>query len=192
VAHHVRGGPPATLSTYVRVGRDARLVWLGEPLIAAAGCRVERSTRVDLAPGAVALLREALVLGRDGEEPGEARAHTRITLEGRPVVEETLETSPAWVLWSPVVAGPEARMIDALTLAGRRDLDAPPGAMQAHEPATLWRSAGPARSSAGSALAERWRALALEQESARALEDAPGTLENSAPSRHHGIRSRRL
>ncbi len=165
IALHARGGPPALLEATVRLGPGARLVWLGEPLIAAAGCGVVRSTRVELARGAVVLLRDALVLGRSGEEPGRARTHTRITLEGRPVLEEALDTEPAWLLASRVVAGP-ARMIDGLTLAGRRDPDPPSDAFQAHEPATLWRRAGAAggdgSGGAGGAVARRWRGLALD------------------------------
>jgi len=65
-------------------------------------------------------------------------------------------------LQSTVVAG-ESRMIEALTLAGVRDADPPTGAFQAHEPATLWRSPGPAHAGApgASELAVRWRALVL-------------------------------
>ena len=163
VGHHARGGPPARLSSRVRLGPDARLVWLGEPLIAAAGCNVLRSTRIELGAGACVLLGEALVLGRVGEEPGRARALTQITFDGRPAVEETLDTDPAWLLRSSVVAG-GASMISALTLVGRRDPDPPPGALQAHEPATLWRSVEPARTGpgdAGAGLAQRWRDLVL-------------------------------
>ncbi|MGI8803788.1 MAG: urease accessory protein UreD [Solirubrobacteraceae bacterium] len=164
VAHHVRGGAPARVSAVVRLGRGARLVWLAEPLIAAAGCRVARSVRVELAAGAVVLLRETLVLGRAGEEPGRASSHTRITLEGRPVVDETLETRPSWLLRSSVVAGP-AGTVDAVTLAGLRDPSPPPGALQCHEPATLWRglgAAGAPLAAAGGELARRWLALLLE------------------------------
>ncbi|MCA1689942.1 MAG: hypothetical protein LC720_05755 [Actinobacteria bacterium] len=50
-------------------------------------------------------------------------------------------------------------MIDALTLAGVRDHGAPAGALQAHEPATLWRRARPARSGAGDPPVGRWRGL---------------------------------
>jgi urease accessory protein len=158
VAHHARGGPPARISARVRVGPGARLIWLAEPLIAAAGCAVVRATRVELAAAAAVLLRETLVLGRQGEEPGHVRGQTRILVDGRPVVEETIDTMPGWLLGSSVVAG-GAGMIDALTLAGRRDPEAPQDAFQAHGPATLWRGIGPARAGAGDPPVERWRAL---------------------------------
>ncbi len=163
VAHHARGGAGARIDVLVRLGRDARLVWLGEPLIAAGGCDVRCSTRVELAAGAAALLGEALVLGRAGEEPGRARVHSRIELEGRPVLDETLDTDPAWRWRSDVVAG-RGRLIAALTLAGLRDGDPPAGVFQAHEPATMWRSVGPAHAGRGgeaAALDRRWRRILL-------------------------------
>lgn len=164
IAHHARGRAPARLSARVRLRAGARLLWLGEPLIAAAECSVLRSTQIELQTGAGVLLREALVLGRAGEQPGRARAHTQITLESRPVIEETLDTAPPWLLRSSVVAG-GAGMIEALTLAGLRDPDPPPGALEAHEPATLWRSVGAARAGRGEAvgrLARRWRGFLLD------------------------------
>ncbi len=163
VVHHVRGGAGAGVEVRVRVGRDARLIWLGAPLIAAGGCDVRRSTRVELAAGAAVLFGEALVLGRAAEEPGRASVHTRIELEGRPVLDETLDTDPAWRLRSDVVAGP-GRMIAGLTLAGLRDRDPPGGVFGAHEPASLWRSVGPAHAAPTDeliALERRWRRLLL-------------------------------
>jgi hypothetical protein len=66
-------------------------------------------------------------------------------------------------LRSDVVAG-GGRLIAALTLAGLRDDDPPVGVFQAHEPATLWRSVGPAHAHPdGEALAleRRWRRVLL-------------------------------
>ncbi|MEA2373507.1 MAG: urease accessory protein [Solirubrobacteraceae bacterium] len=162
IANHVRGGAGALVDVRVFLAAGARLVWLAEPLIASAGCALEQTTSIALETGARALVGEAVVLGRHGEQPGGVRSRTRITLEGRPVVDETFATDPAWLLRSTVVAG-ESRMIEALTLAGMRDGDPSTGAYQAHEPATLWRSLGPAHAGApgASELAERWRALAL-------------------------------
>ncbi|MEA2297842.1 MAG: urease accessory protein [Solirubrobacteraceae bacterium] len=163
VAHHARGGPPARLSTVARLGAGARLIWLGQPLIAAAGCHAVRETRIELASGAAVLLGEAIVLGRAGERPGRLRAHTRITLEERPVLDETVDTDPGWLLASSVVSG-GAGMLEALSLAGMRDPEPPPGALQAHEPATLWRGVGPARAGLAdlaSGLARRWRGQIL-------------------------------
>jgi urease accessory protein len=164
VANDVRGGPPASVDVGIAVAGGARLVWLAEPLVASAGCAVERRTHVDLAAGGRVLLGESIVLGRHLEEPGWVRSRTRVTLAGRPLLDETLATAPAWLLRSAVVAG-DARMIEGLTLAGVRDTQAPAGVFQAHKPGTLWRELGPAHAErpVREALAARWRALALDE-----------------------------
>jgi urease accessory protein len=164
IANNVRGGSPARLEVVVDVAQRARLVWLARPVIASAGCWLQRSTRVAVAGDGRALLGESIVLGRHGEQPGRVDSHTRITLDGRPVVDETFTTAPAWLLHSSVVAG-DAAMVEGLTLVGLRDQDPESGAFQAHEEATLWRSLGRARAELHGAgtLAARWRALALDR-----------------------------
>jgi urease accessory protein len=163
IANHVRGGPPASLDVAVSLADGARLVWLAAPLIASAGCALDRRVLVDLAGGARALLGEAIVLGRHGEAPGRVDSRTRITLDGRPLVDEEVATEPAWLLRSPVLAG-QARLIETLTLAGIRDDDPPAGAFQAHGPATIWRDLDPpqARDRDHAAITTRWRALLLD------------------------------
>lgn len=160
IANNVRGGPPARVRVTVVLAEQARLVWLAAPLIASAGCALDRQMRVEVAGGARALLGESIVLGRHGEEPGRVNSRTRITLDGLPLVDETVATEPAWLLRSAVVAG-EAQLIEGLTLCGRRDDDPPAGAFQAHGPATVWRGLGPAGADRRdpSAVASRWRGL---------------------------------
>jgi urease accessory protein len=165
VANHVRGGRPASLEVSVSLAGGARLVWLAQPLIASAGCALERRMLVELAAGARALIGESILLGRHAQEPGRVRSRTRITLEGRALVDETLETEPAWLLRSPVVAG-SANLIEAVTLAGIHDDDAPAGAFQADGPATLWRGLGQGRGGelvGRAALTSRWRALLVAE-----------------------------
>lgn len=162
IANHVRGGPPASLDVGISLADGARLVWLAAPLIASAGCALDKRVRVDLAGTARALIGEVIALGRHGEEAGRLRSQTRITLDSRPLVDETLATEPAWLLRSQIVAG-DAHLIEALTLAGVRDDDAPDGTFQAHGPATLWRGLGrpDADRRDPGAIATRWRALVV-------------------------------
>ena len=162
LAHHARGGQAAVVGIEVEVGMCGSLVWLGEPLIVAAGACARRTLSLDLARAARALLGERVVLGRAREQSGALVARTRITCDGAPVLDETLDTRDLEVLTSAVVAG-DARMVAGLSLAGARDLDAPVGAMQAEGPATLWRSVGEARAGGGwpDALAARWQELAM-------------------------------
>ncbi len=60
---------------------------------------------VALETGARALIGESVVLGRHGETPGRVCSRTRITIDGRPLLDETVATEPAWLLRSAVVAG---------------------------------------------------------------------------------------
>ena len=164
LAHDVRGGPGTRIRVEIRVGAGGRFVWIGEPLIVAAGASVQRSTTVELEASARALLGEAIVFGRSGEQPGALVARTRIACERATTVDESLETRDRSTLRSRVVAG-DARMVSSLTLAGMRDLHPPAGSLQAHGPATLWRSVGKAVAGAEEAtgLGARWRRLVLDE-----------------------------
>lgn len=158
LTHDSRGGAPARIFVELAVQDGGCLTWLGAPLIVSRGADVRRTMSVELAGNGRVLLGETIVLGRANEPCGALSARTRITCEGRPTLDETLETGDIATLRSPVVAG-EAGVIAALTLAGVRDDDPPPGAMQAHGPATLWRATGAATEVARGAVlvADRWR-----------------------------------
>jgi urease accessory protein len=162
LAHSARGGPPALLTTEIFVQTAGRLAWLGQPLIIADGAFVRRTTTVELERSAHALIGESIVLGRAHERPGALVARIRISHDGQPMVDETLDTRDSSTLQSLIVMG-DARMISSLTIAGVRDNSPPAGALQAHGPATLWRSIGPAVGADNDAtrLAERWRGQAL-------------------------------
>jgi urease accessory protein len=135
VAHDARGGPAARVRVEVELAEGARLRWLGRPLVLAAGCAVERETTVTLAAGAVALLRETVVLGRSGERPGALSSTLRAVHAGRPLLHERIDAGP---LTSPLVAG-DASVVDAVLLLGARGTDLP-GASQLAGPGTLWRA----------------------------------------------------
>jgi urease accessory protein len=143
LAHDARGGVPARVSVGVEIAAGGTLVWLAQPLIVAGGALVERTVGASLSRGARLLLGETIALGRAGEPAGELVSRTRITIDGLPAVDETVDTRDLSVLRSRVVAG-EAQMIAGLTLAGTRAPGGPPGTMQAHGPATLWRACGDA------------------------------------------------
>ncbi|WP_265522537.1 urease accessory protein UreD [Oerskovia flava] len=80
VAYHGRGRA-ASWTVDVHVEAGGRLVWDALPFVVAEGADVERRTHVHLEPGAVALLRETLVLGRTGESGGRLRTTTRADLQ---------------------------------------------------------------------------------------------------------------
>ncbi len=103
-------GPAQTLLRLdVTVREGARLVLDEGPLILSAGADVHRRCTVELEAGAIAAVRETIVLGRDGEAPGTLDSALRVTLAGRPLLHDGLR-----------VAGPGA---DHVALAaGRRVL----------------------------------------------------------------------
>jgi urease accessory protein len=83
---------PAHVEVRVRLGAGARLAWLPEPLVLAAGTDVRSSTLIELEPDAAALWRELVVLGRHGESPGNLTASLRAELDGGPLLHEAFET----------------------------------------------------------------------------------------------------
>jgi urease accessory protein len=114
VAHHGRGGR-ARWSASVDV--EGTLCWVGAPFVVAAGARVERSLRVDVADGGRALLRDLLVLGRAGEPPGALRSRTELRHGGRPLLVEALDTTDLALARSAAVLG-DAKVLDTIALVG--------------------------------------------------------------------------
>ncbi|MDQ3632626.1 MAG: urease accessory protein UreD [Actinomycetota bacterium] len=122
LAHPVGEGA-VRMHTDVRVAAGGRLVWCEQPLIVAAGTDVVREVRLALAGDARALHGDALVLGREDEQPGRARCRLRITRDGTAVLDETLSLGPGTAWASPAVLG-SARSVTGLTLLG-----VPPGSV---------------------------------------------------------------
>ena len=106
------------------LGPGARLVWHGAPFVVAESAGVRRSTTLDLGPGATCLLRETLVLGRQGEAPGRLVVDTKIALEGLPVLVERFELGPEALV--PGVLG-QARVVDQITDLGPCSAEATTG-----------------------------------------------------------------
>lgn len=91
VAYDMRGGR-ASWSTSLRVGAGSTVVHETLPWVSAAGSDVTRSLDVELGRGGRALLRETLVLGRHGEEPGRLRTRSRVRREGADVFIEEVDS----------------------------------------------------------------------------------------------------
>jgi urease accessory protein len=77
------------------VATGGRLVWLPEPLVAAAGCHHVQLSTIEVGDGAELVWREELVAGRHGEGPGRLRQDTRLRLDGVTVLAQdyTLDAS---------------------------------------------------------------------------------------------------
>jgi urease accessory protein len=108
-----QGRGTARQALELAVGEGARLVFAEQPLIVAAGASLERRLTLTLAASARALHRDTLVLGRHGEEPGDAELRLRVERAGMPLLDETIATGDPATLRSRAVAG-DARAIASL------------------------------------------------------------------------------
>jgi urease accessory protein len=113
--------------------------------------------RIDLEPGAVALIRDTIVLGRTGERCGDCVSTLDVSLGGRPLLVEAFDTAQASL---PVVAGHDARTIDTVALLGAVPEELPDDVWRLDGPGAL--RALPARSYAAAEavnapLIEAWR-----------------------------------
>lgn len=88
------GAARTLLALDVTVRAGGRLVLHEAPLIVAAGAFVERRVALTLELGAIAALRETVVLGRDEEQPGTLDSTMRATLDARPLLHDALRLGP--------------------------------------------------------------------------------------------------
>jgi urease accessory protein len=91
-----RDGAWSTLSISATVGAGGRLVWLPEPLVAAARCRHHSLCSVDLEEGASLIWREEVVFGRHNELPGDVRLSTVVRRANRPMYLSDLAIGPSY------------------------------------------------------------------------------------------------
>lgn len=124
VAYPMRGGR-ADWRTALTVGDGATVRWRGLPFVVAEGADVDRSTSVRLGDGAVVALREVFVLGRSGEPGGAVGSRLRVDGPAGPLLAEDLLLGPGRP--SVGVVG-DARVVDTVTVLGRRAAPAPEGA----------------------------------------------------------------
>ena len=133
-------GAASRLDVVARVADGASLTWTPEPLIAARDCAHVSLSTVDIAAGARLVWRDELVCGRTGEDPGDARQHTDVRLDGRPLYVHELAVGPRAPGWDgPAVLG-GARAVGALLVVD--GTDPPPGAMALAGPAWLGLATG--------------------------------------------------
>lgn len=153
-------GKGASYRSVIEVGAGAAVVWLAEPFVLAARCRVLRTTTVTLRVGATACLREILVLGRTGEASGIAQVGTRIDDAEGPLLVEDLELGRTHTL--PGILG-GAKVVDQVVLAGVRPQGSHPDTLLlAGSGALNRRLADSAHTAAADDLAQNWAALAFD------------------------------
>ncbi|GAA0500109.1 urease accessory protein UreD [Paractinoplanes deccanensis] len=98
--------PPSRFEIHATVAENARLRWLPEPLIAAAGCDHVTITTVDVARGGHLLWRDDLVCGRHNEDPGDVRTETTIRYAAKTLYRHDLTVGPSAPAWyGPAILG---------------------------------------------------------------------------------------
>jgi urease accessory protein len=129
---------PSQWTLDVRVRSGGTLLWRALPLVVAEGARVERRTEIDLDKGGCAVIRETMVLGRQGETGGNLKSHVSITDPDGPVLNEDLDVDGS--IPEPGILG-SARVLDAVIAVGFRP-HPEPGAMLLDQPGAVARHLG--------------------------------------------------
>jgi urease accessory protein len=84
-------GPTTDAATYdvrLTIAEHARLRWLPQPMISAAGSNLRQTYTVELAATARLVLREEQLLGRAGEEPGHLVTRILVHRAGHPLLDQ--------------------------------------------------------------------------------------------------------
>ncbi|MFT3661330.1 MAG: urease accessory protein UreD [Gordonia sp. (in: high G+C Gram-positive bacteria)] len=131
-------GAPSSWSVEAVLEPGATLIWMGLETVVSGGANLTRSSRLSLADGACALIRETTVLGRTGETGGRARLVSDVTCAGTPLLVEDFD-----VRGDRPVPGvcDDHRVVDTVLMAGRRPSDTA-GAMRLDGPGALARYLG--------------------------------------------------
>lgn len=148
------GAARTLLALDIAVRSGGRLVLDEAPLIVAAGACVERRFTLALEQGAIAALRETVVLGRDGEPPGTLHSTTRATLGGRPLLHDGLRLGPARAD-EHVALPPGQRVVTTACVLGATPPQ-PPGAYALAGAGALHRATGPSLAAAEAVIGGTW------------------------------------
>lgn len=152
------GAARTVLRLDVTVREGGRLVLDEGPLIVAAGADVQRRCMIELEAGAVAALRETVILGRDGEPAGTLDSSLRVTLAGRPLLHDGLRFAGAGS--SHVALAPGHRVVTTISLLGLRPPSPGADALQLEGPGTLLRATGRDSASTDAAIDGTWASWA--------------------------------
>lgn len=160
------------LDLEVDVGPGGRLVLEEAPLIIAAGARVERTAAVELAAGAVAALRDIVILGRCGEPGGPLVSTLRITDEAGVLLHDSLRLDPATARQDAHVAlAPGHGVAGTLCLVGVEAGDGPFGLARG---GALRRATAPGLAELEAELTQPWERWARAARTAPAIASGGG------------------
>jgi len=111
-------GETSRTTVHLELAEGARVEYLPEPTVITRRARHESVLVVSLAADAHLHTRETLVLGRDGELPGELTTTTHVTRDGHPVLRQTLVVTPEVLLGKRVLATELSTSDDRDTASG--------------------------------------------------------------------------
>lgn len=135
-------GRSSSWITDVTLDDGAWLVWRGLETVIADGADLHRCTRLTLAAGARAAVRDVVVLGRSGERGGRVHLETVVDVDGRPLLVESVDATGDHR--EPGVLG-DHRVMESILIAGARPDDvSEPHTMALAGPGALARTLGSA------------------------------------------------
>ncbi|MBB4912561.1 urease accessory protein UreD [Actinophytocola algeriensis] len=111
-------GLPSRMAVHLELSEGARVEYLPEPTVITRRARHESVLVVSLAGDAHLHTRETVVLGRDGELPGELTTTTHVTRDGHPVLRQTLVVTREVLLGNRVLATELSTSDDRDTASG--------------------------------------------------------------------------
>ena len=168
-AHVLPGRAPTLLELDIDLGAGSRIVFEDAPLILAREADVTRSTTVRLAAGAVAALRDVVVLGNEGHGAAGVRLAStlRVTDPAGALLHDELRIAPRSARDDARVAlAPGHRVVGTLCLFGVDPADSDPATLRLARDGTLRRATAPGLAAVHAELAgpwSQWSALALEE-----------------------------
>jgi urease accessory protein len=128
-------GSAARWSVTVRVGAGGALSWAPEPTVVSDGAALDATLRVELAAGAVATVREVVVLGRHGQRGGRYAGGLEVVVDGVPLLVHTTVLDGADAALSGPAGTAGARAVGTLVRAGSEDV---PGARAGETAGARW------------------------------------------------------
>ena len=108
----------SVMTTTIRAGAGARVVWRPHPMVSVAGSDHVATTTVRLAADATAVIVEEVVLGRHGESSGDLELRLRVERDGRPLVHHVERFGPGVPGARSVVSVGAARHVVQAVLVG--------------------------------------------------------------------------
>lgn len=109
-------GARSLSETTISVGPEATLIWSPAAQIAALGCRHAAVSRIDLADGARLFVRDEVVIGRHGEQPGNFRQRLRVTRNKMPLYDQEIAVGPESVGWNGAAVMGNRRALGSIVL----------------------------------------------------------------------------